>query len=369
MTDPRPWMALNSVSGVGRVLFKRLIARFGGPEAAFGASVSDLNSVEGLRPAVAEAIKSFDGWEKVDIELDKAAKSGARVVALADPEYPALLREIHDPPPCLYVKGALISYDKFAVAVVGTRIPTPYGRHITRKITKDLAMKGLTIVSGGARGIDTEAHRGALSARGRTVAVLGCGIDVVYPPENKELFGLIAEGGALVTEYPMGVKPDPTNFPPRNRIISGMSMGVVVVEAAGDSGSLITATYGLEQGREIFAVPGSVTSDVSRGTNSLIKKGARLIEGAGDIIADLFPNLKGYLGEFEKEAQAPEPPALDLGPDEKTLFEHISLEPAHIDTLVTSSGMAASKALSLLLGMEIKGVVKQMSGMRFVRGI
>jgi len=246
---------------------------------------------------------------------------------------------------------------------------THYGRQVTRRISRELAGRGITIVSGGARGIDTEAHRGALAAKGRTIAVLGCGIDVVYPSENAELFGLIAESGAVVTEYPMGAPPEPNNFPPRNRIISGISIGVVVIEAAGDSGSLITASYSLEQGREVYAVPGSVVSPTSRGTNSLIKRGAKLVEGSADILVDLFPALKGYLRELAFEEPAAASLDYNLEPEEKSLFECIGLSPVHIDHLVSKSGINTSRALSLLLNMELKGAVKQISGMRFVRGL
>jgi len=367
--DPRPWIALNSVTGVGKVFYKRLINRFGSPEEVFGAPEVELMRIEGARAAAVKAIKAFDGWGKASAEADKAAKAGASIVTYADSEYPPNLKDIHDPPPYLYVRGNLMAEDKVSVAVVGSRLATTYGRQITRRIARDLAGKGVTIVSGGARGIDTEAHRGALAAKGRTIAVLGCGIDVVYPSENAELFGLIAGGGAVVTEYPMGAPPEPNNFPPRNRIISGISIGVVVIEAAGDSGSLITASYSLEQGREVYAVPGSVVSPTSRGTNSLIKRGAKLVEGSQDILIDLFPALKGYLREMEAEDSPVPSMDYNLDPEEKTLFECISCNPVHIDTLVSKSGLGAATALSLLLGMELKGAVRQLSGMRFVRGL
>jgi len=366
--DPRPWIALSSVTGVGRVFFKRLILRFGSPEEALRAPETELVRVEGARQVTVKAIREFDGWQWVDEELDRAGKAGAKIVPYADKEYPQALREVHDPPSYLYVRGSLTTEDKVAVAIVGSRMATNYGRQVTRKIARELAVRGITIVSGGARGIDTEAHRGALSAKGRTVAVLGCGIDVIYPAENAELYELIAAGGAVVTEYVTGTPPEPNNFPPRNRIISGMSLGVVVIEAAGDSGSLITASYSLEQGREVYAVPGNVVSPTSRGTNSLIKKGAKLIEGSQDILTDLFPYLKGYLKELDLEARAAPAPGFDLGPEEKALFEQISVDPVHIDQIVSGTGVPASRALSLLLNMEIKGAVRQISGMRFVRG-
>lgn len=363
--DPRPWIALNSVPGVGKVFYKRLVLRFGCPDEAFRAPEVELMRVDGARPGTVKAIKEFEAWDKAGLEAEKAEAAGVRIVTFADKEYPSNLKEVHDPPPYLYVRGGLRPDDKVAVAIVGSRMATNYGRQITRKIARELAGKGITIVSGGARGIDTEAHRGALSSGGRTVSVLGCGIDVAYPSENEELFGLIAEKGAVVSEYPMGTPPEPGNFPPRNRIISGMSLGAVVIEAAGDSGSLITASYSLEQGREVYAVPGNVVSPTSRGTNSLIKKGAKLVESAQDILLDLFPYLKGYLKELDLEGERTA--TIDMGPEEKALFECVSIEPLHVDALASKSGMTISKALSLLLDLELKGAVKQVGGMRYIR--
>ena len=363
--DPRPWIALNNVLGVGKVLYKRLITRFGGPEEVFGTTEDELLTVDGIRPPVAKAIKAADGRGWADEETARAESRGVRIVTFGDKEYPEHLRQVHDPPPYLYVNGALRPDDKVAVAIVGSRLATTYGRHMTRRIARELASKGITVVSGGARGIDTEAHRGALSAKGRTVAVLGCGIDVTYPLENEELFGLIAESGAVVSEYPMGTPPEHMNFPPRNRIISGMSMGVVVVEATGDSGSLITASYSLEQGREVYAVPGNVVSPNSHGVNSLIKRGAKLVEGAQDVLTDLFPHLKGYLNDLVPAGLAA--PAFEMAPDERALFDCISLDPQHVDVLATQSGVNISRVLTLLLGLEMKGAVRQIGGMRYVR--
>lgn len=363
--DPGPWIALNSISGVGKVLYKRLILRFGSPEEVFRAPDVELFRVEGAKPAFVKALKEFSGWEKAREEVETARGKGADIVTFSDSRYPANLRETHDPPPYLYVKGRLVEGDKLSVAVVGSRMATQYGRQLTKKISGDIAAKGITIVSGGARGIDTEAHKGAIAAGGRTIAVLGCGIDVAYPAENAGLFKAVAESGAVVTEFPMGTPPEAVNFPQRNRIISGISMGVVVMEAADDSGSLITASCSLDQGREVYAVPGSVGSPTSRGTNSLIKKGAKLVEGPEDILVDLFPYMKGYLRELEL-FKKPEK-EFDLGVDEKGIFELISLEPAHIDALAARAGVPVSKALSLLLGMELKGAVRQVAGMNFIR--
>src|SRR5512143_1458009 len=228
--DPRAWIALHSVPGVGKVFYKRLILRFGSPEAVFAAPEVELMRVEGARPQAVRAIKEFNAWPGADEELGRAGDAGAEVVVFADERYPANLREMHDPPPYLYVKGTLIPEDRIAVAMVGSRMATPYGRQVTARMARELAAAGITIVSGGARGIDTEAHKGALAAKGRTISVLGCGIDVVYPSENRELFGSIAESGAVITEYPVGIPPEPGNFPKRNGIRSGSSLGVIVIE-------------------------------------------------------------------------------------------------------------------------------------------
>ena len=363
--DPRAWIALCRVPGVGKVFYKRLVLRFGSPEAVFAAPEVELMRVEGARPQAVRAIKEFDAWGLADEELGRAKDAGASLVVWGDERYPANLRELHDPPPYLYVKGTLIPEDRIAVAMVGSRMATEYGRQVTGRMARELAAAGITVVSGGARGIDTEAHKGALAANGRTISVLGCGIDVVYPSENRELYEKIAEKGAVITEYPMGTPPEPGNFPKRNAIISGSSLGVIVIEAADDSGSLITANCSLEQNREVYAVPGSVSSPNSKGTNSLIKKGAKLIDCAQDVLVDLFPYMKGYLDGLDLPER--EAPRTDLEPDEKTLYELISLEPSHVDTLAEKSGISVSSALSLLLGMELKGAVKQIGGMRFVR--
>lgn len=367
--DRLPWIALNSVKGVGNVFIKRLVKRFGSPEGVFGASEAELMRVEGAKETSVRAIREFSGWEDAKNELERAGRLGISIVVYNDYNYPANLREIYDPPHVLYVKGSLLPEDKVALAIVGSRMATPHGRQLTMRIARDLGSRGITIVSGGARGIDTEAHRGTLAGKGRAISVLGCGVDIAYPSENRELFGLISMSGAVVSEFPLGTPPEPNNFPRRNRIISGMSMGVLVMEATGDSGSLITASYSLEQGREVYAVPGNVSLPTSRGTNSLIKRGARLVEGAHDILADMFPNMKEYLKELGDEAAEPAAVAVgNLDPEEKMLFDCIGMEPEHIDTLVARSGLPTSRALTHLLNMELKGAVKQLAGMRFIRG-
>ena len=370
--DPRLWIALNSLNSVGNVLFKRLILRFGSAGAVFAAQAHEMLRVEGVRPPAVKAVKEFSDWGRVDEELGRARDFGAEVITLSDPRYPANLREIHDPPPYLYVKGGLIPGDKVSVAIVGSRMASQLGRQITAKFAGELAAKGITIVSGGARGIDTESHKGALSAGGRTIVVLGCGIDIAYPSENRSLFGQAAEKGAVVSEYPMGAQPLPGNFPARNRIISGIALGTLVVEAAEDSGSLITANCSVEQGREVYAVPGSVASQTSKGTNSLIKRGAKLVQGPQDILEDLFPYMKGYMKDLalgDEGGREPEAPKIKLEPEEQKLYDIITIEPVHVDDLAEKSGVAVSKALSLLLGLELKGIVRQVPGMRYVRAL
>jgi DNA processing protein len=371
--DPVPWIALNMVGGVGSVLYKRLVLRFGSPERIFKASRAELAQVDGMGPKVLKAIKDFQDWEKAAAEVEKASTFGAAVVTFPDPRYPQNLKEIHDPPPYLYVRGELTAGDKIAVAIVGSRKASHYGLAETKKIAGELAGKGVTVVSGGARGIDTAAHDGAILAGGRTIAVLGCGIDVTYPRENGDLYDKIAENGAVVTEYPVGTPPDRANFPPRNRIISGISMGVIVMEAAKESGSLITAAYSAEQGREVYALPGSVGSSTSKGTNTLIKNGAKLVEGPNDVLEDLLPYMKGYLKElgldYGDKNKAPVISMPSLTADELAVYGNISVEPAHVDVISEKTGFPVSKTLSVLLDMELKGVVKQISGMRYIREI
>ena len=371
--DPRLWIALNSLNSVGNVLFKRLILRFGSAGAVFSAQAHEMLRVDGMRPPAAKAIKEFSDWGSAEEELRRARDYGAEVVTLNDPRYPANLKETHDPPPYLYVKGELIAGDRVSVAIVGSRMASQLGKQITAKFAGELAANGITIVSGGARGIDTESHKGALSAGGRTIVVLGCGIDIAYPPENKGLFEQVAGKGAVVSEYPMGTQPLPGNFPARNRIISGIALGTLVVEAAEDSGSLITANCSVEQGREVYAVPGSVASQTSKGTNSLIKKGAKLVQVPHDILEDLFPYMKGYMKELalgdSEGGRGPEAPKIKLEPEEQKLYDIITVEPVHVDDLAEKSGVAVSRALSLLLGLELKGIVRQVPGMRYVRAL
>jgi DNA processing protein len=361
MDDILQWFSLKSVPGIGNHLFKRLIKRFESPQAVFDASVNDLLIVDGISQRVAISIKnhSFPDW--VEAELQKAAKRGYRIVVLTDAEYPPLLREIPDPPPYLYVSGRLGEIEP-SISVVGSRIATSYGIDATQELCMHLAQLNFTIVSGMAKGIDTAAHKGALMGKGKTVAVLGSGLGRIYPWENRELFKNISETGAVVSEFPLQAEPDPHNFPIRNRIISGMSLGTVIVEATKKSGSLITARLAAEQNREVFAVPGNIHSFKSTGTHSLIKQGAKLVENAQDILDEL-----SALISVSKPTQkpAPPPPSVSLTDQEKQIIPLLEPYPVHIDDLVRKSGMGAGRLSSILLTLELKGLVKQTPGKRF----
>ncbi len=345
--------------GVGSVLFKRLTDAFASPEGVFHASSKDLERVEGIGPKVISALKKF-GWKaQVDHELENLAKVGARLVSWEDQEYPSRLKQIYDPPPLIYVRGSLQTQDCKAVAVVGSRYPTSYGRVLAERITMGLSRQGITVISGLARGVDSLAHRSALKAGGRTVGVLGCGIDVVYPPENRDLFEAVAAQGAVISEFPLGTPPESDHFPIRNRIISGISLGVVVIEATLRSGSLITARFALEQGREVFAVPGNADSARSAGANRLIREGAKLVTGAEDVLEEI---------SFPLSSQSEEPVRPKLEEEEEKIFSILGVRAMHIDQVIAESGLPSARVSAALLSLELAGHIKQMPGMRFVKG-
>lgn len=379
------WLALKFSEGAGNIACCRLLERFGSPRNIFQQSSRDLMQVEGISRKVAEAVSSFRGWDQVEREIESARKYDAKIITADDPSYPQLLKAIPDRPFLLYVKGELIP-DQACLAVVGSRRAGTYGRYTTEKFCRDLAMSGICVVSGMARGIDSAAHRGALSARGRTVAVLGSGLDVVYPPENRKLFDQIAETGAVVSEYPFATPPIAANFPPRNRIISGMSLGVVVMEASEKSGSLITARMALEQGREVFAVPGSIDHPGSRGTHRLIKEGAKLVETVNDIFEEIAlrlnhhgppvvsPAVQGKILPSPEDKPVSGRSPIDvsqesgerpLDPIEKKVLAALSAEPLQIDEIIGATGLSGNSALSCLLTLELKGRVVQLPGKVF----
>jgi DNA processing protein len=370
MTSREAYIALNMVDGVGPIRVRALRDRFGEAQAILGASKTDLMQVEGVGEEVA---RSITGWrEKVDLdaELQRIEKSGVHVVCRDDAEYPKNLREIYDPPLVLYVKGTLTERDALAIAVVGSRRTTLYGQEMARKLAFQLARVGVTVVSGLARGIDTAAHNGALQAKGRTVAVIGCGIDIVYPSENKKLADEIVEkGGAVVTEFPFGVQPDRQNFPMRNRIISGWSLGVVVVEANLKSGALITANQAGEQGRQVFAVPGRADSILSKGANKLIKDGAKLTEDVEDILSEfeyLLPKRATELTDLGLEGRGTKP-ALQLSEMEEKVMAQVSNEEVAIDEIIRASGLTTACVSATLLALEMKRLVRQLPGKQYVR--
>ena len=349
------WFALRSVPLIGNITFRKLVERFGSPRRIMEATPDELVG-KGVSPAIAAAVAAHNYQESAERECRAVEKSGARVVDFLSDQYPRLLLEIHDPPPFLYVRGSLEGCDP-AVAVVGSRRATPYGVQTTSRLAAELAEQGVTIVSGMARGIDTAAHHGALTAGGRSIGVLGCGIDVIYPSENRRLFAEMADKGGLVSEFPMATPPVAANFPRRNRIISGLSRGVLVVEAAEKSGSLITAQFALEQGREVFAIPGAITSGASRGTNRLIKQGAKLVESAADIMEE-FP-------ADGKPRPVPIQPELFLEPRERGIHDLLSGGPLHIDEIAAKGRLTVQELSAMLLRLELQGVVMQLPGKYF----
>jgi DNA processing protein len=363
MSDLKYWLALNLIPDVGPVSAGRLLSAFGSPENIFHMPVNELRQVQDIGENRARNIVSFSDWEKVNKEIEKAEKNNVRLIPRNDKAYPETLKRIYGAPVVLYVKGTLQESDKYAVAVVGSRTATDYGIKTAATISHKLSSSGLTVVSGMARGIDSASHKGALKAGGRTIAVLGSGLDLPYPPENKKLMDEISLSGAVVSEFPLGTPPNKENFPRRNRIISAMSLGVIVIEAALDSGSLITVAYALEQGREVFAVPGNITSRNSKGTNDLIKKGAKLVESAEEVLEELRPQIKGVLRE---EKINPERPLPVLTDDEQILYSSLSSEPKHIDSIIREINIPTSRALSLLLNLELKGIVRQLQGKQFL---
>lgn len=359
----RAWLGLARVSGVGPVTYRALIEALGSPRDVFRASEPVLNRVPGCSPRVASAVRGFSAWGEVDAELDRLDAVGASVVTWADSRYPVHLRTIHDPPPLLYVLGDLPPGERRVVAVVGSRRATPYGVAVASRIAGELARAGFVVVSGMARGIDTAAHQGALSAGGKTVGILGCGVDVAYPPESRSLKSAVRAHGAVLSELAPGVPPDAHHFPARNRIISGMSLGVLVIEASAESGSLITARLALEQGREVFAVPGNVGTPTSVGPNRLIKAGATLVETVDDLLAQ----VAGQLGSEPMRPAPVSSMAIELTADESRVVDLLSWEPSHVDELTVRARLAPNRLAEVLLGLELKGVARQIPGHCYVR--
>lgn len=362
-------MKLRAIEGVGDRTILALVKEWNTPEAVLRASADELIQ-RGCRSRLAEAIRRGPDaatCRRIGRELDLIRRDGVEVHTILDESYPARLLMIPDPPPLLYVAGTLTAQDEIAVAVVGARRASAAGCLITEELARDLASAGVTLISGLARGVDAAAHRGALSAGGRTIAVLGCGIDQTYPPEHERLRCAIEEQGAILSELPIGSPPHTAHFPRRNRIISGLALGVVVTEATVNSGSLITARLAAEQGREVFAVPGFVKQDTSRGTNALIKEGAALIDCAEDVIAAIAPQLesplKGRLNRSAAKVKSSEP----FGNQEVLVYDALSYDPQTVDQLIEQTGLPVPAVMAALLSLELGQRVRQLPGQRYLR--
>jgi DNA processing protein len=378
------WLALKLVPGLGTRTSNKLLDRFRSPQAIFRASRTELEGA-GVSGAVAQSIASGCTFDDAASQQEKMIEAGATIITIGDPRYPQILREIFDPPVLLFARGRVELMHSLTLGVVGTRRPTPYGLAVAERLSGDLSHAGLAIASGMARGIDTAAHRGALAAGGNTIAVLGCGVDVVYPSENKKLAGEISAKGLIVSEFPMGSVAFPQNFPIRNRIISGMSVGVLVVEGAQYSGSAITAKLAMDQGREVFAVPGNITSKLSWAPNLLIKQGARLVQDWNDVVSELPVESRRHLieqgrqrllgeqagetaatsgGETASNSRGPE-----LDPTARRTLEVLQVDaPIHLDDLIEKmENTSASELIAALFELEMLGLVKQLPGKNFVK--
>ena len=358
--DDAPWLALARVKGLGCVSFKKLAACFGDPTQAFSATPSELAAVDGLQRDAIEGLVGFSQWAEINTELKRIRSAGITLLRYIDAEYPERLRAIADPPPVLYVKGALAASDERAMAIVGSRSASDYGRRVARDLARGLAQHGFTVVSGLARGIDGMAHDTALNSGGRTVAVLGSGVERAYPPEHDKLYQRIADQGAIVSELPIGTKPLAFNFPARNRLISGLSLGVVVVEATEKSGSLITASLATDQGREVFAVPGEVGSSRSRGAHRLIRQGAKLVETVDDIIEEIAPQLTRHAGapDGHQVRQLPQNSSAAV----QKIFAMIQERSLQVDEIIEGSGLVPAQVLGILLDLELQGYLRQSPG-------
>ncbi len=359
----RAWLRLSRLELSPRAA-NALIERFGGPEAVFGASEAELAAVEQLtkqgRTKLLEPVPAA-----IEHDLRVLEEKGVIVTPITSSDYPQSLKDIFDPPVLLYSFGKIIESDKLAIAIVGSRRATIYGRSIAEKIARDLAARGLTVVSGGARGIDTAAHKGAMAAGGRTIAFLGCGVNVSYPAENQKLFEAMAENGAVVSEFPLGANPEPWRFPPRNRLISGMSIGVLVCQSPKASGALITASYAAEQGKDVYAVPGNVDDDRNRGCHALIRDGAKLIETSEDILEELGLSASDESAGRQQLAL----PMTSLNDNETQIVSLLTLEPMLVDDIIIKSGLSAPLVSGTLTMLEMKSIIRRVPGNAYVRAL
>jgi DNA processing protein len=364
------WLSLSMTPGLGSRLTGKLLREFGSPEDVFRASLTELEACH-LPSAPARAIQSKHAFKDAEKELAEVRRLGFRLLNWDDTEYPQRLLEIYDPPPLLYVRGDAGVLNRHSISMVGTRRPTPYGIQIAERLGHDLAARGLGIVSGMARGIDSMAHQGACRAsHGAAVGVLGTGVDVIYPKENRKLFADVEKRGALISEFPLGTHPAPENFPIRNRVVAGMSLGIVVVQGAQYSGSLITARLGMEFGREVYGVPGNVTADVSFAPNQMIKQGAKLVTSWEDVIEELPTEIRAELFPVEGTTSAERASLIEttLSPVEMKIFGLLGTDDAvHVDELVEMAELNSSEVLAALCEMEMKGIVRQMPGKQFIK--
>jgi len=359
VSELKYWLGFNYVSGIGPAKIQALLGAFGSLELAWKAPDHELSRL-GIENRAIQSLNEVRGVFDLDDYARRVEESGVEVLTWESDDYPELLREIPAAPPLIFVRGSLEPVDRWSVAVVGTRRLTAYGRQITRDLVAGLARNGITVVSGLARGIDAVAHRAALEEGGRTIAVMACGIDKVYPPEHRDLAHQIVDGhGAIISDYPFGSEPESAHFPARNRLISGLSLGVLVVEAGEKSGALITSRFALEQNREVFAVPGNINSPVSVGTNNLIQQGSKLVTRVEDILEEL--NLKMVAEQAVANVVLPETA------EEAALISQLSSQPLHVDELGRLTGLPSSLVSSTLTMMELKGMVQQVGGMNYIR--
>ncbi|MDZ7314512.1 MAG: DNA-processing protein DprA [candidate division KSB1 bacterium] len=349
---------LMTIPGLGSFRIRNLIKRFKTVQAVLAASVRELVEIEGIDKTLAMQIKRGGDQNFVEKQAEKIRSAGALLISYWDPHYPQLLRRIADPPLLLFVKGKVETIGALSVAIVGTRSPSGYGKIMAEKFSSELAQRGITIVSGLARGIDTIVHAAVVRTGGKTVAVLGSGVDVIYPEENKRLTEQIVQNGALISEFPMGTKPDAPHFPRRNRIVSGMCRGVLVIEAGEKSGALITADAALEQGREVFALPGNINNPKSCGCNRLIQEGAKLVTSVEDILDEIG---------ISSSQPTPSEPSIPLTSKEKSVVEVLTHEPIHIDKIASLCRMPVGEVLGILLSLELKNLVRQTPGKHFLR--
>ena len=370
------WLKLIRAEGIGPVIFTKLLKRYGSTDKIFGVSVSELSKVNGIGPKIAERIAVTRDRFDASSEIELAHKLGVWIINLNDNRYPPALKQIYDPPPVLYIKGSLTRQDNLAISIVGSRQCSLYGQEQSSRLSHFLNSAGFTICSGMARGIDTSAHQGALSAGGRTIAVQGCGLGHVFPPENKRLFELITESGACISELPLDYEPVAKNFPPRNRIIAGLSLATIVIEAGSRSGALLSAEAAMDYNREVMAVPGRIDSPLTKGPHKLIKQGAKLVESVEDVMDAL-----GYYGEqlnehvstAAKEAdQKIEQSLFDIGQfnlneNEKVIFNNLDKEPSHIEQIITNTDLSPGNVNASLISLRLKGLIKQLPGSLFVR--